>query len=87
VEALPEQAKALADLLADRDLEALRHRVHNLRGSGGLYGLMPISEVAGDLEMLIHTEASVAEISAKVSELIDTLESVEGYGQKRPALA
>ena len=68
-------------MLADEDLKALSFRVHSLKGSGGLYGLLPISHAAAEVETLIQAEASIEEVNSKVRSLIATIRRVEGYAE------
>ena len=42
----------LQRLLAENDFDKIRMIGHNLRGSGGLYGLSPISELGKQIEEL-----------------------------------
>jgi signal transduction histidine kinase len=79
IQELPRRAGELQASLARGDLEALSLQAHNLRGTGGLYGLMPISHAAGVLEDLIRTRGSVDEIASKVHQLVRILRRVEGF--------
>jgi len=76
---LPAQVAQLKELLADEDLKSLSVLAHNLKGSGGLYGLMPITDAASGVERLIHAQASLDEVTTKVRSLIAVIRRVEGY--------
>jgi hypothetical protein len=78
----------VAELLSSIErgaLDDLAQKSHNLRGTGGLYGLMPITDAAGRVEDLINAGAPVEAISAEVSRLIDVLRSVEGFKELAPS--
>jgi HPt (histidine-containing phosphotransfer) domain-containing protein len=51
------------------DGDALRTLVHQLKGAGGSYGLMPLSRSAAELELLIRSGAPRAEVAAAKDEL------------------
>jgi hypothetical protein len=76
---LPTFVAELQSCIERGSLEDLAHSSHNLRGTGGLYGLMPITDAAGKVEELIRTGAPIDAIKAEVSRLIDVIRSVEGF--------
>jgi CheY-like chemotaxis protein/HPt (histidine-containing phosphotransfer) domain-containing protein len=85
VRELPARVAELEACLARKDLDNLSLKTHNLRGTGGLYGLMPITEAAATVENLIHAHASIDVIATKVEALIDVLRRVEGFDAKMPS--
>ena len=79
IRGLPAQVEQLEEMLADEDIKSLSVLAHNFKGSGGLYGLMPISHAAADVEALIHSQASLDDISSNVRAKIAIVCRVEGY--------
>jgi hypothetical protein len=79
VEELPSRVLELEACLAEGDLDRLSLKSHNLRGTGGLYGLMPITEAAGKVEDMIRDHASLDAIRTQVNCLIQVIRSVEGF--------
>ncbi|MEX0744455.1 MAG: Hpt domain-containing protein [Phycisphaeraceae bacterium] len=82
---LPRQVGRLQQLIARGELDQAREIVHNLKGTGGLYGLMPITEKAAEAEQRIESRAALESIIEQVDELIATVRSVEGYDPSREA--
>jgi PAS domain S-box-containing protein len=76
---LPRHVAELSLLLAERRLADLRRLVHQLKGSGGGYGFLEISGLAGNVEATIDANAPLDGIEAAVRELCDLLRNVEGY--------
>jgi signal transduction histidine kinase/DNA-binding response OmpR family regulator len=79
VAGLPEQVKRLNELLAQGQLEELRRATHQLKGSGGGYGFQPITDIAAKAEKLIKSSDPIETIAAQVRELINVIQSVEGF--------
>ncbi|MEX2214640.1 MAG: response regulator [Phycisphaeraceae bacterium] len=80
---LPDQVRQIVEMTSQRDLESLRRMLHGLRGIGGLYGLMPITDLAGRAEECIMADAELHAVQARVDELIDLIRSVAGYDPTR----
>jgi HPt (histidine-containing phosphotransfer) domain-containing protein len=79
VAGLPEQVKRLSELLAAGQLEELRRATHQLKGSGGGYGFQPITDSAAKAELRIKSSDPLEAITVQVRELIDVIQSVEGF--------
>ena len=58
----------LADALAAKDFGTLRKVGHNMYGSGGAYGLPPVSDVGKRIE-----DAALASDAAKIGEALEDL--------------
>ena len=79
VAGLPEQVAQLETLLELKQNGELRRLAHQLKGSGGGYGFMKITDAAAHLERLIDSGAHREDIVAGVQQLIEIIRSVEGY--------
>jgi signal transduction histidine kinase/DNA-binding response OmpR family regulator len=79
IEGLPAQVQQLEQLLAEKNVDSLRRVVHQIKGSGGGYGFMPLSEIAGRAERQIVDSASLEAAAEQVRELIGLIKRVEGY--------
>jgi signal transduction histidine kinase/CheY-like chemotaxis protein/HPt (histidine-containing phosphotransfer) domain-containing protein len=75
---LPRQVTQLKRTLDAQNIDALGDVVHQLKGSGGLYGFDPITALAGQVEQTLR-EGEVAAITRDVNALMDLVRSVEGY--------
>jgi HPt (histidine-containing phosphotransfer) domain-containing protein len=76
---LPRQMRELRDLLERENLDGMRRALHQLKGSGGGFGFMPITNAAARAERVILDAAPIAAVRAQVRELIELVERVEGY--------
>lgn len=65
----------LADGLARKDFSALRKVGHDMAGSGGAYGLAPISEIGRRIEegALAGNPAPIQEATADLQVFLDTV--------------
>jgi signal transduction histidine kinase len=81
---LPARVAILEASFTRNDFERLATEVHNLSGTGGLYGLMPISDAAAGVERLLQAHADVDAIKRQVRHLIDIIGRVEGVILDRP---
>src|SRR6185369_13350854 len=79
VSGLPAQVEQIQQALRSADLESLRRLVHQLKGSGGGYGFMPLTDAAANAERTIITQAPLESISAEVAKLIELVQKVQGY--------
>ncbi|HVX87159.1 MAG TPA: ATP-binding protein [Phycisphaerae bacterium] len=75
---LPHRVAELENALAQRDLQRLASEIHNLKGSGGLYGLMPISAAATTVESSLKQQRPLDAITAQVRDLIALIHRVQG---------
>ncbi|HRP64051.1 MAG TPA: Hpt domain-containing protein [Phycisphaerales bacterium] len=73
---LPERVRELEEKLTTGDLRALESAVHQLKGSGGLFGFMPITEQAAIVEDMIQRRRPIHVIAAEVRELTQLLKRV-----------
>jgi CheY-like chemotaxis protein/HPt (histidine-containing phosphotransfer) domain-containing protein len=79
IERLPRQVSDMLDLLHHDDLKPLADAIHQLKGTGGLFGFNKISEFAGNAEQALKRSDSVELIERKVQELISIVRCVQGY--------
>jgi PAS domain S-box-containing protein len=79
VRQLPRMISELQADLASADISGLAEKVHNLKGTGGMYGFMPITAAAGKASDLIERESPVQAIVDGVNALIAILRRVEGF--------
>ena len=56
--------------LSQNDFESIERTGHNLYGSGGAYGLEPISDIGADLE-----RAAQSKDGKRISHIVDALEA------------
>ena len=64
------------------------HKSFKLKGTGGLYGFMPISESAARAEQAVRRSDTLASVAREVDELISIIRRVEGYDRsKEPSAA
>ncbi|MEX0745918.1 MAG: CHASE3 domain-containing protein [Phycisphaeraceae bacterium] len=83
IRSLPGQATQLQAMLVQNDTDQLAELVHKLKGTGGLYGLMPITDMATDAEACLHEGASLEIIASQVDALVAMMRRVEGYDRTR----
>jgi PAS domain S-box-containing protein len=79
VAGLPEQVSKVVELLAKEDLEGLGKVVHQLKGTGGLYGFMRITEQAQAVEAARKNGEGWEEVKKAVDALVALIRRVEGY--------
>ncbi len=85
---LPGRAQELRNALAARDLEALAELVHQIKGSGGLFGFMPLTRQAEAAEEVLLRGKSIDVIRAEIDALTLLLERARGpAGKERPEAA
>lgn len=65
----------LADAVAARDLKALRKLGHDMSGSGGAYGIPPVSEIGKRIEdaALAGDTAAIAQAIEELRAFLDTV--------------
>ena len=76
---LPAHVSAMRALLAEQDLAGLAGHVHQLKGSGGLYGFPQITAAASEAERLVKDGGPFETLRHQVDELVRLVRSVEGY--------
>lgn len=79
VAGLPRQARLLQTFLTEHRLLELRKVAHQIKGSAGGYGFMPVTHAADYVERMLHDHMSIEDIARGVRELLDLLRSVEGF--------
>src|SRR6185437_4900756 len=83
---LPAHVSRLCASLRQSDLTALRAIVHQMKGTGGTFGFMQLTQAAARVEQSIDARHEIAAIQAAVKGLIQAIEGVEGYqpGAEQP---
>ena len=76
---LPAQVSAMEALLAENDLETLARHVHQLKGSGGLYGFPQITQAAAEAERRVKENEPLEAVRQGVDALVRLVRRVEGY--------
>jgi len=66
---LPARARAIEDALRAADHQALMQLAHQLKGSAGTFGFMPITDAAAQLEQRVKTGAQLTQVEAAIREL------------------
>jgi CheY-like chemotaxis protein/HPt (histidine-containing phosphotransfer) domain-containing protein len=87
IERLPLQVARLVELVARRDLDELAKLIHQLKGTGGLYGFNMISVSAARAEQAVKQAEPTGWVAGEVDELISIIRRVEGYDRGKEALA
>lgn len=80
---LPGQVQQLQQSLAQHNLERLASLLHQVKGTGGLYGFPMITEYAARAEQAALQKRSFAAIAEKVHALLHLVRSVRGYNRDR----
>jgi PAS domain S-box-containing protein len=86
VNEMPAEVARMQTFLENRDLDALKRIVHQLRGAGGGYGFDPISEYAAQAEDSIKAVDQFESISRQIISLIDVIHRVQGYDEAKAML-
>ncbi len=84
---LPNMAHKLQTLLHQQDLAAIRGTAHQIKGTSGFYGFLPISDAAEQVENVIGATGQIEQVEQKVRWLIDLVRNVEGYDRAKEASA
>ncbi len=73
---LPQRVQVLTDAVANSDAEELARLAHQLKGSAGGYGFMPITESAAIAEKLAKegANADMASLTRAVADLVNLCE-------------
>jgi len=80
---LPGMVDRLEALLKEQDIEQFKQLIHQIKGTGGFYGFMPLTEAAEQIEERIETGLQLDAIAADVESLVNTIRSVEGYDPRK----
>jgi HPt (histidine-containing phosphotransfer) domain-containing protein len=73
------QVNVIRDFHAKGEHQSLTGVLHQLKGSGGLYGFPDITRAAAEAERAVKAGDSAAIISSTVENLIAVLRRVDGY--------
>jgi PAS domain S-box-containing protein len=84
---LPADIEQLSLLLKNKDLEAVRKLVHQLRGTCGGYGFDAITDVASAAEAAIKAGESVEAVAPRINLLIQTLRRIDGVDSGSKSIA
>ena len=68
---LQERALTLEQLASANDRAALASLTHQIKGSAGGFGFMPITDQAGVVEKIAKTQTQAEELQQAVNDLID----------------
>ena len=79
VASLPRQVIKLQSYLNENQMDNLAGLMHQLRGTGGLYGFMPITEAAARAEQHLMNGEALDIIASDVQSLIELVRTVKGY--------
>jgi PAS domain S-box-containing protein len=82
---LPGDVAKLADLMKQQNLSDLATMVHQIKGSGGLYGFPRITELAAAVEDSIN-HAKLDQAKRVIDELIEFMRRIDGYKAEREKL-
>ncbi len=82
VEGLPAQVERLEAAMRERDIEALRRELHDIRGTAGGLGFRPLTDIAADLGNRAKSACEMVEIESKVRGLIEAIQCVEGFDEQ-----
>jgi len=80
---LPAMATKLSALVAQADLAGIRGMLHQLQGTAGLYGFMPITDQASLTERHLMESHTLQAISADIHSLLHLMRRVEGYDHSK----
>jgi signal transduction histidine kinase/HPt (histidine-containing phosphotransfer) domain-containing protein len=83
IDHLPQQVDKLRTQILHQNLEELAKTVHQLKGTGGLYGFFSISECSTRLEQSIKKAESLEAVKQTVDELVALIRRVERYDRAK----
>jgi CheY-like chemotaxis protein/nitrogen-specific signal transduction histidine kinase/HPt (histidine-containing phosphotransfer) domain-containing protein len=83
---LPSQVSKVLDLQRGEDAEALAGLLHQLKGTGGLYGFESLTDAAKKAELRLKEIGSVEAAADEVHALIEMIRRVDGYDRAREAM-
>jgi PAS domain S-box-containing protein len=87
VEVLPARVEALHAALRQDDYDALSQLAHQLKGSAGTFGFMPVTEAAAAVEKRAKARATVEAISTAIADLAAITTRVRCQGAAAGAAA
>ncbi|MDB5319485.1 MAG: luxQ 3 [Phycisphaerales bacterium] len=80
---LPATASRLAALLDEQNLAGLKSVMHQIKGTGGIYGFMPLTHAAERIEQEIIADGQFETVENDVIALIDLIRTVQGYDRSQ----
>jgi len=82
VKVLPQRMAAIEAALQQGDTPGLESLVHQLKGSAGTFGLMPVTRAAHHVEQQLKAEADLTELNQSVQSLADLIARVQTPAKK-----
>jgi two-component system, sensor histidine kinase and response regulator len=82
---LPALVGRLQRLLEEQNLGEVRQVLHQLKGTAGLYGFMPLTDAAERLEHTAIDTKTADMLAAEVKSLVNLIRRVEGYEMSKEA--
>jgi len=82
VKVLPQRMAAIEAALQQGDTPGLESLVHQLKGSAGTFGLMPVTRAAHHVEQQLKAEADLIELNQSVQSLADLIARVQTPAKK-----
>jgi PAS domain S-box-containing protein len=80
INVLPKRLNAIHEALAQSDLEGVARLAHQLKGSAGTFGFMPVTHAAAALEQAARTQAGLAQVAESIAGLNVLVERVKAGG-------
>jgi HPt (histidine-containing phosphotransfer) domain-containing protein len=80
---LPAMVSRLEALLDERNLQALGELMHKIKGIGGVFGFMPLTNAAGRVERMILDTRHIEDVASDIHALMELIRRVEGYEGSR----
>jgi HPt (histidine-containing phosphotransfer) domain-containing protein len=79
--ALPQRVDAMRKSLRSADLDALAQHLHQMKGSGGTFGFMPITSAAAEMEDRLQQGAPLDELARGLEHLAILVETATGISR------
>ncbi|HZL33751.1 MAG TPA: CHASE3 domain-containing protein [Tepidisphaeraceae bacterium] len=76
---LPTQVNRLLELANGGDLDTLRQLLHQLKGTGGMYGFAEMTDLAARAEQNLIETCAIAKVMDDVKALVELIRGVKGY--------
>jgi signal transduction histidine kinase/CheY-like chemotaxis protein/HPt (histidine-containing phosphotransfer) domain-containing protein len=86
VEDLPHIVARISAALATQNLESLGTEIHKLKGAAGVYGFMPLTESAAEIDRGLNQSVAPDAVAAQTARLIAQIRSVRGYDRNNETL-
>jgi CheY-like chemotaxis protein/HPt (histidine-containing phosphotransfer) domain-containing protein len=80
---LPDFVNRLSSLLSQADVNGLASLLHQLKGTGGVYGFMELTDHAAKAEQSIKTSQAIGSVQKDVDALVNLIRRIEGYDRKK----